>query len=120
LCLLSLLLHTNAPNLNHDLDCCFLSYGVTQKGYRRYDPIAKRLRISRHVEFWEHKMFTSISPFPQSSSSYAPVFTDPSITLVPDSSIEMLSSSNAPSSTVPESPDTTADTPAPSTAPEPN
>jgi hypothetical protein len=64
-------------------------------------------------------MFTSISPFPQSSSSYALIFTDPSITLVPDSSAKMLSSSDAPSSTVPESPDTSADTPAPSTALEP-
>jgi len=64
-------------------------------------------------------MFTSISHFLQSSSSYAPVFTDPSITLVPESSAQMLSSSDAPSSTVPESPDTSADTPVPSTAPEP-
>jgi hypothetical protein len=30
---------------------CFLSYGLTQKGYRCYDPIAKHLHISRHVEF---------------------------------------------------------------------
>jgi hypothetical protein len=63
-------------------------------------------------------MFTSIFPFPQFSSSYAPVFTDPSIALVPDSSAEMLSSSDAPSSTVPESLDTSADTPIPSIAPE--
>jgi hypothetical protein len=64
-------------------------------------------------------MFTSISPFPHSSFSYAHVFTDASIALVPDSSAEMLSSSDAPSSTVPESPDTSADTHVPSTAPEP-
>jgi len=64
-------------------------------------------------------MFASISPFPQSSSSYASVFTDPSIALVPDSSTEMLSSSDALSLTVTESLDTSANTPVPSTTPEP-
>ena len=29
--------------------CCFLGYGIGQKGYRCYDPIRKRLRVSRHV-----------------------------------------------------------------------
>uniref|UniRef100_A0A2N9FQC6 Retroviral polymerase SH3-like domain-containing protein n=1 Tax=Fagus sylvatica TaxID=28930 RepID=A0A2N9FQC6_FAGSY len=38
--------------------CCFLGYGETQKGYRCYDPITHRLRISRHVVFWEHRLFT--------------------------------------------------------------
>ena len=37
--------------------CCFLGYGIGQKGYRCYDPISKRLRVSWHVVFWEHKMF---------------------------------------------------------------
>ena len=37
--------------------CCFLGYGIGQKGYRCYDPIRKRLRVSWHVVFWEHKMF---------------------------------------------------------------
>ena len=35
---------------------CFLGYGIGQKGYRCYDPISKRLHVSRHVVFWEHKM----------------------------------------------------------------
>uniref|UniRef100_A0A2N9EWS2 Protein kinase domain-containing protein n=1 Tax=Fagus sylvatica TaxID=28930 RepID=A0A2N9EWS2_FAGSY len=43
--------------------CCFLGYGETQKGYRCYDPIAHRLRISRHVVFWEHRLFTEVSQF---------------------------------------------------------
>ena len=30
---------------------CFLGYGETQKGYRCYDPISHRLRISRNVVF---------------------------------------------------------------------
>ena len=33
--------------------CCFLGYGVSQKGFRCYDPISHHLRVSRHVEFWE-------------------------------------------------------------------
>ena len=37
--------------------CCFLGYGIGQKGYRCYDPISKRLRVSRHVVFWESKLF---------------------------------------------------------------
>ena len=32
-------------------------YGIGQKGYRCYDSISKRLRVSPHVVFWEHKMF---------------------------------------------------------------
>ena len=31
--------------------CCFLGYGISQKGFRCYDPISRRLCISRHVEF---------------------------------------------------------------------
>uniref|UniRef100_A0A2N9HTF2 Integrase catalytic domain-containing protein n=1 Tax=Fagus sylvatica TaxID=28930 RepID=A0A2N9HTF2_FAGSY len=48
--------------------CCFLGYGETQKGYRCYDPIAHRLRISRHVVFWEHRLFTEVSQFRPSFS----------------------------------------------------
>ena len=55
-------------------------------------------------------MFMSISPFPQSSSSYAPIFTDPSIALVPYLSAEMPSSSENPSLTVPNSIDSFVDT----------
>ena len=49
--------------------CCFLGYGIGKKGYRCYDPISKRLRVSRHVVFWEHKMFyqlphVHVSPIP--------------------------------------------------------
>uniref|UniRef100_A0A2N9GRB9 Integrase catalytic domain-containing protein n=1 Tax=Fagus sylvatica TaxID=28930 RepID=A0A2N9GRB9_FAGSY len=43
--------------------CCFLGYGLEEKGYRCYDPVAKRLRVSRHVVFWEHKMFYSLPLF---------------------------------------------------------
>ena len=36
---------------SHSRLCCFLRYGIGQKGYRCYDPISKRLRVSRHVVF---------------------------------------------------------------------
>uniref|UniRef100_A0A2N9IJC8 Integrase catalytic domain-containing protein n=1 Tax=Fagus sylvatica TaxID=28930 RepID=A0A2N9IJC8_FAGSY len=64
--------------------CCFLGYGISQKGFRCYDPISRRLRISHHVEFWEHQTFSSRQHFPFISSSMTPIFTDPSIDLYPD------------------------------------
>ncbi|KAL4582843.1 hypothetical protein LXL04_007404 [Taraxacum kok-saghyz] len=59
--------------------CCFIGYGIEHKGYRCWDPISKRLRISRHVTFWEHKMFSSISKFQVHSPSSSLFFTDISI-----------------------------------------
>ena len=43
--------------------CCFLGYGLEEKGYRCYDPVAKGLRVSQHMVFWEHKMFYSLPSF---------------------------------------------------------
>uniref|UniRef100_A0A2N9HNI8 Uncharacterized protein n=1 Tax=Fagus sylvatica TaxID=28930 RepID=A0A2N9HNI8_FAGSY len=48
--------------------CCFLGYGLEEKGYQCYDPVAKRLRVSRHVVFWEHKMFYSLPLFSAGNS----------------------------------------------------
>ncbi|KAL5752556.1 hypothetical protein ACOSQ2_023063 [Xanthoceras sorbifolium] len=64
--------------------CCFLGYGLSQKRFRCYDPISHRLRVSRHVEFWEHRSFTSLQQFPTSSSSESPIFTDIFIPLYPE------------------------------------
>ena len=55
---------------------CFLGYGVSQKGFRCYDPISHCLRISHHVEFWKHRPFTSLQQFLASFSSESPIFTD--------------------------------------------
>lgn len=37
-----------------------LGYGIEQKGYRCYDPKTQKLRVSRHVTFWEKIPFNSL------------------------------------------------------------
>jgi len=64
------------------------------------------------VEFWEHKMFTRKMSFSPSSSTHAPAFTDPSITLFPDSSADILSSLDEPSLVASNFSDSTDDPPA--------
>ncbi|WKA12737.1 hypothetical protein VitviT2T_030094 [Vitis vinifera] len=61
--------------------CCFLGYGETQKGYRCYDPISHRLRVSRNVVFWEHRLFVELSHFRSSltNSSVLEIFLDESL-----------------------------------------
>ena len=58
-CVYFVLLHDHEKNKLQSRSrlCCFLGYGIGQKGYRCYDSISKRLRVSRHVVFWEHKSF---------------------------------------------------------------
>ena len=56
---------------------------VCLKRVHCYDPISHRLRVSRHVEFWEHRPFTSLQQFPASSSSESPIFTDLFLSLYP-------------------------------------
>ena len=56
--------------------CCFLGYEIGTKGYRCYDPIRKCLRVSRHVVFWENKMFYQLP--------HVLVSTIPSIDPLPD------------------------------------
>jgi hypothetical protein len=36
--------------------------------YQCYDPVAKHLRVSRHVVFWEHKIFYSLPSFSAGNS----------------------------------------------------
>ncbi|WJZ99277.1 hypothetical protein VitviT2T_017734 [Vitis vinifera] len=60
---------------------CFLGYGETQKGYRCYDPVSHRLRVSRNVVFWEHRLFVELSHFRSSltNSSVLEIFPDESL-----------------------------------------
>ncbi|RVW36460.1 Retrovirus-related Pol polyprotein from transposon TNT 1-94 [Vitis vinifera] len=61
--------------------CCFLGYGKTQKGYRCYDPVSHRLRVSHNVVFWEHRLFDELSHFRSSltNSSVLEIFPDESL-----------------------------------------
>uniref|UniRef100_A0A2N9EVL3 CCHC-type domain-containing protein n=1 Tax=Fagus sylvatica TaxID=28930 RepID=A0A2N9EVL3_FAGSY len=74
--------------------CCFLGYGIEHKGYRCWDPISQRLRISRHVVFWEHTMFNSLSKF--TTCSTPSFFTNPSLPLFPISPADSPTSPLAP------------------------
>ena len=67
-CVCFVLLHDHERNKLQSRSrlCCFLGYGISKKGYRFYDPISKRLRVSRHVVFWEHKMFYQLPHVPVS------------------------------------------------------
>ena len=61
--------------------CFFLGYGIEHKGYRCWDPISNRIRISRHVIFWEHIKFSSLSKFESIPSSPVSFFSNPSVEL---------------------------------------
>ena len=67
--------------------CCFLGYGLGQKGYRCYDPISKRLRISRHVVFWEHIPFSKIASFDSLNHQQSLIFVDDPPTNSPNATI---------------------------------
>ena len=83
-CFISLSPHERTKLQPHTRLCCFLGYGVSQKGFRCNDPISHRLRVSRHVEFWEHHPFTSLQQFPAFSSLESPIFTDLFLPLYPE------------------------------------
>ncbi|KAH7524952.1 hypothetical protein FEM48_Zijuj06G0173800 [Ziziphus jujuba var. spinosa] len=55
--------------------CAFLGYASDRKGYLCYDPLARRIRISRNVVFVENiYFFQHVSDSSTSSSSYLPNF----------------------------------------------
>ena len=76
--------------------CCFLGYGVSQKGFRCYDVITYRLRVSRHVEFWEYCPFTSLLQFPVSFSLESSIFTDLFLPLYPEFMEDFSTSATSP------------------------
>ena len=59
----------------------FLGYGIEQKGYRCWNPVPNRIGISRHVIFWKHIKFSSLSRFEVISSSEVAFFSNPSVEL---------------------------------------
>ena len=40
--------------------CHFFGYGINQKGYHWYDPVTKKLYISRHATFFERLPYVSL------------------------------------------------------------
>lgn len=53
--------------------------GIEHKAYNCYDHITKLLRISRHIQFQEHMLFTNISSVLSHPLSLHLIFIDPSI-----------------------------------------
>lgn len=75
----------NGQNLSLALDSVVsLDMAFSTRGDRCYDPVAKRLRVSRHVTFWEHKSFSSMSTFHVSSQNSLRLFTNDLISFFPD------------------------------------
>ena len=56
----------------------------------------RSLRVSRHVEFWEHRPFTSLQQFPASSSLEFPIFIDLFLPLYPELMEDSSTSSASP------------------------
>jgi hypothetical protein len=77
----------------------FLGMGVEQKGYQCFDPVSHRLRISRHVVFWEHKLFHEVGKFsmpsfpPFTALLEMPLFHPTTGDVFPESSLLELQSS---------------------------
>ena len=74
---------------------------LSQKGFRCYDPISHRLRVSCHIEFWEHHPLTSLQQFLASSSSESPIFTDLFLFLYPKLMEDSSTSATSPNDSSP-------------------
>lgn len=75
----------NGQNWSLALDSVVsLDMAFSTRGDRCYDPVAKRLRVSRHVTFWEHKSFSSMSTFHVSSQNSLRLFTNDLIGFFPE------------------------------------
>ena len=64
--------------------CYFLGYGIKHKGYHCWDPISQCVRVSHHVIFWEHHMFSFLSFVKSIPSTSSPFFTNSFIDLFPN------------------------------------
>ena len=63
---------------------------------RGFVAISHHLRVSRHVEFWEHRPFTSLQQFLASSSSESPIFTNLFLLFYPELVEDSLTSAPSP------------------------
>ncbi|GMP22487.1 hypothetical protein CsSME_00000487 [Camellia sinensis var. sinensis] len=57
--------------------CVFLGCSFTQKGYRYFDPVSRRLYVSRHVSFLERLPYFQLSPLTAPVSKEDLVHIDP-------------------------------------------
>lgn len=71
------------PHERHKLSsqsarCVFVGYATGQKVFLCYDPLCKKLRVSRNVVFWEniYHFAHTPPPLPSPSLSILPAFTD--------------------------------------------
>ncbi|KAJ9540774.1 hypothetical protein OSB04_027280 [Centaurea solstitialis] len=92
--------------------CLFLGYGIEHKGYRCWDPVSKRLRISRNVTFWEHVPYYSL---PDTESPPIPLFPEsaPPIPPTPPPIPDFLGQPSDPAPTPPPTPEVSAESPDP-------
>ncbi|WVZ61780.1 hypothetical protein U9M48_011597 [Paspalum notatum var. saurae] len=82
------------------VECVFLAYSAEHKGYRCWDPVGRRMRISRDVVFDESRPFY---PRPSSDTSLASLVDPLSFLFIPDTAIAHIPSRLVPSPAVPAS-----------------